>query len=285
MSAAAPPVPARPPLSPGRLALLVAAAAAILASLRLTHFNPALLLSPDSLKSMGAFAMGFVPPNLSREFLSTTLKPAVETVQLATAGVFLAFVLGFPLAMLAAGNLYLGGALFEGDPAPTRARRLLRALPYVLSRFVLNVMRSIPELVWALLFVRAVGLGPVPGILGIGVAYGGIVGKVYAEILESADVRPAIALRAAGASRPQVILYALLPQAFRTLLSYSLYRWECAMRAAVILGFVGAGGLGQQIEITMRMFEHHSAATLVIELFFLVAMSDVLSTFLRRRFG
>ncbi len=281
----APKIPPRPRASAGRFALLLAAAAAVLSSLRMTEFNPALLVSPEALKSMAGFGRGFLPPDLSPDFLLTTLRPIAETVQLATAGTALALLFGFPLSLMAAATFHLGGPLFEGDPPRGAGERSLRAAPYWASRLALNAMRSIPELIWALLFVRITGLGPAAGILGIGVAYAGIMGKVFAEIMEGADVRPTLALRAAGASRPQAVLYGVIPGSFRTLLSYSLYRWECAMRAAAILGFVGAGGLGQQIEISMRMFEHHRTATLILELFVLVALSDALSAYLRRRFG
>ncbi|MEE9275751.1 MAG: phosphate/phosphonate ABC transporter permease [bacterium] len=283
MIANAPAPPARPPLSPGRFALLIAAGAALLASLRISEVNPALLFAPDALRSMGEFGAGFLPPDLSAAYLLETLRPAAETVQLATAGTALALLLGIPLALAAAGSFSLGGPLFAGDPPAGLLRRTLRTAPYFLSRLILNFMRSIPELIWALLFVRAVGLGPTAGVIGLGIAYAGVVGKVFAEILEGTDLQPAVALRAAGASLPKAILYGVLPPAFRTLLSYTLYRWECAMRAAAILGFVGAGGLGQHIAISMRMFEHARTATLILELFLLVALTDILSARIRRR--
>ncbi len=264
--------------------MLVGALAAIIASLRMTDFNPILLTSPSALKSMADFGGGFFPPEYSAEFLTGSLKPIAETIQLATAGTILALLFGFPLSLMAASTFHLGGPLFDGDPPLGPLGRRLRASPYWISRLILNVLRSIPELIWALLFVRITGLGPAAGVLGIGVAFSGILGKVFAEIMEGADVQPAVALRSAGASRPQAILYGIIPPSYRTLLSYTLYRWECGMRAAAILGFVGAGGLGQQIEISMRMFDHHHAATLILELFLLVAMTDVVSAYVRRKF-
>ncbi len=278
-------VPSRPPLSAAKFTMLIVGVAAILASLRMTDFNPLLLASPGALKSMADFGGGFFPPEHSAEFLAASLKPVAETIQLATAGTVLALLLGFPLSFMAASSFHLGGPLFEGDPPLSPFRRKLRASPYWISRLVLNILRSIPELIWALLFVRITGLGPAAGVLGIGMAFTGILGKVFAEIMEGADVQPALALRAAGASRPQAILYGIFPPSSRTLLSYALYRWECGMRAAAILGFVGAGGLGQQIEISMRMFDHHHAATLIIELFLLVAMTDIVSAYVRRKFA
>jgi phosphonate transport system permease protein len=284
VSATAAPPP-RPPLPAGRFTILAATGAAIISSFHYTGFNPALLFYPESLGAIASFGMGFLPPDLSTGFLATTLKPALETIQLATAGMALALILGVPLALMAAGTFHLGGALFEGEPPAGGLRGTLRAAPYWISRLLLNAMRSIPELIWALLFVRLAGLGPAAGILGIGVAYAGILGKVFAEIMEGTDISPAATLVAAGSTRPRAILYGVLPGAFRTLLSYALYRWECAMRAAAILGFVGAGGLGQQIEISMRMFEHHRTATLILELFLLVALADAISAHLRRKFA
>jgi phosphonate transport system permease protein len=147
---------------------------------------------------------------------------------------------------------------------------------------VLNLCRSIPDVVWALMFVRVVGLGPFPGVLAIGVSYGGMLGKIYAEILESSPEGPIEALHAAGAGRFAILIYGFLPQVFPNLLSYSLYRWECAIRSAAILGLVGAGGLGQQIELSMRMFQYHETSTILLIVFALVTGVDHLSTVIRR---
>src|SRR5260370_41579783 len=105
------------------------------------------------------------------------------------------------------------------------------------------------------MLVRAVGLGAFPGVLAIGVAYGGMLGKVSSEIIEGVNPRPLETLQAAGASKLGIVLYGLIPQALPSLVSYTLYRWECAIRASAILGLVGAGGLGQQIEPSMRFFK------------------------------
>ena len=133
------------------------------------------------------------------------------------------------------------------------------------------------------MFVRAVGLGPFPGVLAIGVAYGGMLGKVYSEILENVNPRPLETLQAAGASRLGVILYGLVPQALPHVVAYTLYRWECAIRASAILGFVGAGGLGQQLELSMRMFLFDEVLTLLAILFVLVAAVDLISGRIRAR--
>ena len=103
-------------------------------------------------------------------------------------------------------------------------------------------LRSIPEIVWALLFVRAVGLGPTAGVLAIAITYAGMLGKVYAEIFESVDPLPARALLGSGASRLQAFFYGVLPQATGEMLSYSVYRWECAIRASVVMGLLALAG-------------------------------------------
>jgi NADPH:quinone reductase-like Zn-dependent oxidoreductase len=112
-------------------------------------------------------------------------------------------------------------------------------------RFVLIALRSIPELIWALIFVRVVGLGPTAGVLAIALTYGGMLGKVYGEILESGEAQATTTLLQNGSGRLQAFFYGLLPQNAAELTSYTVYRWECAIRSSVVLGFVGAGGLGQ----------------------------------------
>jgi phosphonate transport system permease protein len=144
------------------------------------------------------------------------------------------------------------------------------------------VLRAIPEVVWALVFVRALGLGPAAGVLALAITYGGMLGKVYAEILESVDTRPARALLEAGSGRVGALLYGLLPQAAQELASYTVYRWECAVRASVVMGFVGAGGLGQLMDQSMKMLNGGEASTILLVFLLLVLLADALSAALRR---
>jgi phosphonate transport system permease protein len=210
------------------------------------------------------------------------LAPAlVETIQISVMGTFGACLLAIPLGLLATSSLTWSGILHERRKA--RRRWLLGFFPYALARGVLSIFRSIPEFVWAFMFVRAVGLGPFPGVLAIAVAYGGMLGKVYSEILEGVDPRPLEALRANGATTFGIVMYGLLPQALPNVISYTLYRWECAIRASAILGFVGAGGLGQQVELSMRMFQFNEVITILAVLFLLVASVDLLSGKIRAR--
>ena len=256
-------------------------AASVLFSLRAAQVDPRLFFEGHALDNVARFAREAFPPRLSREFLGLMLRPAVETIQISVMGTAIAVLIGLPLGLLATSTLTWKGVLHERTSRTGRWG--LGFVPYAAARAVLSVFRSIPEYVWAFMFVRAVGLGPFSGVLAIGVAYGGMLGKVYSEILETVNTRPLETLHAAGASRLGVILYGLVPQALPNVIAYTLYRWECAIRASAILGFVGAGGLGQQLELSMRMFQFDEVLTLLTILFGLVAAVDFISGRIRAR--
>ncbi len=248
-------------------------------SLRVAQVDPRALVAGEARANVAKFVRGMFPPALSPEFLRLMAAPVIETVQISVAGTAIAVGIGLPLGLLATSTLSWSGILHERRQPSSR---VLAFLPYAASRGLLSVFRSIPEFVWAFMFVRAVGLGAFPGVLAIGVAYGGMLGKVYSEILEGVNPRPLETLQAAGAGRLGIIAYGVLPQALPGFISYTLYRWECAIRASAILGFVGAGGLGQQIELSMRMFNFSEVLTLLAILWVLVAAVDGLSGVIRR---
>jgi phosphonate transport system permease protein len=152
-------------------------------------------------------------------------------------------------------------------------------------RWALIGLRSVPELVWALVFVRVVGLGPTAGVLAIALTYGGMLGKVYGEILDSGETHATQALLRNGCGRLQAFFYALLPQNAAELTSYTVYRWECAIRSSVVLGLVGAGGLGQELDSSMKMFAGGEVATMLVVFVLLVTLADAASAALRRRLG
>jgi phosphonate transport system permease protein len=242
---------------------------------RSSEGNLGALLTADTLRAFSEFVGGFFPPAHSADFLSGIWRPLLQTVAIATVGMALALLLGVPLSLLAV-DPRLRAAL-GGRPG------LLSVLLHRAARLLLAVMRSIPEVLWALLFVRAVGLGPAAGVLALGVAYGGIVGKVFAEILESTPRGPGEALGGAGARPLAALLLGIAPAARATLASYSLYRFDCAIRASAVLGLVGAGGLGQELELSLKMLRYDEAATWVLVLFALVAAVDALSRVARWR--
>jgi phosphonate transport system permease protein len=261
--------------------LAAAFVATLAASARLAQVDPRVLVRRESLANVATFVGGMFPPRLDADFLGQMVGPALETIQISVMGMVIAVAIGFPIGLCATSSLAWRGVLHER--VGPLARWLLGIVPYALARAVLSVLRSIPEYVWAFMFVRAVGLGPFPGVLAIGVAYGGMLGKVYSEILEGVNPRPLEALHAAGGSRLGLVAYGLVPEALPHLVSYTLYRWECAIRASAILGFVGAGGLGQQLELSMRMFQFDEVVTLLAMLLVLVASVDLISARVRAR--
>ncbi len=238
-----------------------------------TKFDLIELLS--STRPMEKFVAGMFPPDLSVTTLRQTGTGILETFQMSFLGALIGAVLAFPLAALATQEPPTVGA--------SRGERLLRAIPYHLSRFVINVFRSVPDILWALVFVVAVGLGPFPGTLALAVHSTGILGKLYSETLEVVPARPVEALRATGAGSLQAFLFGRLPQAISGFTSLTLYQWECNIRSAAVLGLVGAGGIGQQIIISMNLFDYSKVATLVGATIIVVLLVDLFSAAVRRR--
>lgn len=266
----------RDPAARGRLTALLVAAVVLWPMLVITEFRPLTLFDGNSLRVMGGFLAGFLPPSLAPDFLALLLKATLETLAMATAGIALALLVGVPLGVLVTQSLSIsrigpGPGRWRGQAVRTAARGLL------------TVLRAIPEVVWALVLVRALGLGPAAGVLALAITYGGMLGKVYGEILESSDARPARCLLEAGSGRLAALFYGLLPNAAQELVSYTVYRWECAVRASVVMGFVGAGGLGQLMDQSMKMLNGGEAASILMTFLVLVLAADALSEFLRRR--
>jgi phosphonate transport system permease protein len=274
--------PETPRWNPAALLAMLIAGGALAASWQIAQVEPSLLFGAQGRRHIWAFLTGLFPPDLSPAFLQLLVIPTIETIQIAIMGTALAVIVGFPLALLATDRLCFAGIVYEMDGERSGVRRVARRSLYLAARMLLNLCRSIPDVVWALMFVRVVGLGPFPGVLAIGVSYGGMLGKIYAEILENSPEGPIEALHAAGASKSALLVYGFLPQVFPHLVSYGLYRWECAIRSAAILGLVGAGGLGQQIELSMRMFQYHETSTILIIVFVLVTAVDHLSAMIRK---
>ena len=241
----------------------------------LAEFKPRALFEAGNLRVMGDFLAAFLPPVTSAEFLGMLLKATLQTLAMATAGIALALLLAVPLAFVMTESLSISRI------GPGRGRGAGRAVRGA-ARMLLLLLRAIPEVVWALVLVRALGLGPGAGVLAIAITYGGMLGKVYAEILESSDTRPARALLEAGSGRITALLYGLLPGAAQELASYTVYRWECAVRASVVMGFVGAGGLGQLMDQSMKMLNGGEASTILLTFLLLVLLADLLSASLRR---
>jgi phosphonate transport system permease protein len=216
----------------------------------------------DAVRSILELLAGFTPPDLTPAFLRRTGWAAIETMAMSALGTLLAVVAALLFSLPGSGRL--------GRPA----RALMRAL--------LNVLRSIPELVWAAILLIAAGLGPFGGTLALAAHTAGVLGRLFADALENAAPLPEHSLRSNGASASAAFFYATLPQTLPQMLSYTLYRWENNIRAAAILGVVGAGGLGQMLKFHLSLFQMQQAATVILAMLLLVALVDAVSFALRR---
>ena len=269
--------PTRDPAWLNRLFWLSACVVLLWPIMVTAEFKPWVLFDAQSRKSTWQFLKDFLPPAVGGEFLLMVARETWRTVAVATAGITLALVIAIPLTLLSTRALSISALTGRMATVPFLIRTALR--------WLLIVLRSVPELVWALIFVRVVGLGPTSGVLAIALTYGGMLGKVYGEILESGDAHATDALMRNGASRLQAFFYGLLPQNAAEITSYTVYRWECAIRSSVVLGFVGAGGLGQEMDNSMKMFKGDEVATMLIVFMLLVALADKVSAWLRKELG
>ena len=221
------------------------------------------LFSRDGLRSMAELAVSFFPPALELPFLKKIAFAFIETLAISWLGTLLAMLAGIVLALPAAG--YWGNVW----RAPVR--------------FLLNVLRAIPELVWAAILVIAAGLGPFPGTLALALHTTGVLGRLFAESLENASPEPMAALRRNGVTAIPAFCYGTLPLITPQLTSYTLYRWENNIRAASVLGVAGAGGLGQMLYFHLSLLQYPETGTILIAMIVLVALVDAASNMLRNR--
>ncbi|MES2324182.1 MAG: ABC transporter permease [Pseudomonadota bacterium] len=260
----------------GRVTAAVVCLALLWPMLVFSEFKPWILFDLQSLSATGRYLLQFLTPAHDAPFLAMVLHQTWITVAVATAGLSLALLGAIPATLIVTERLSIS-RLGTGRMRP--AARLARQL----VRWLLVLLRSVPELVWALLLVRVVGLGPTAGVVAIALTYSGMLGKVYAEILESSDAHASDVLLANGSGRLQALLYGALPASAAELVSYTVYRWECAIRGSVVMGFVGAGGLGQRMDESNRMMAGDEVSTMLIVFVLLVAVADAVSKMLRRR--
>ncbi|MGH8728138.1 MAG: phosphonate ABC transporter, permease protein PhnE [Burkholderiales bacterium] len=221
------------------------------------------LASVSQLKQMASYAAAFFPPDFSSEFVVRTLNGAGETLAISAIGTALAALLGVLLALPASGRW---GAIWKA-----------------IFRLLLNFLRAVPELVWAAIMVLAAGLGPFAGTLALAVHTAGVLGRLFAETLENTPPEPAAALSDSGSPTSIAFLYGTLPGAVAQFTAYTLYRWEYNIRMAAVLGFVGAGGLGQMLYFSLSLFQQNQACTVIIAMLILVAIVDAASAWLRQR--
>ena len=257
----------------GIIALIVWSAIGTGADLRV-------FLRSDAWVQMGTFVKGLFPPDLSAKFLRSTLWSGVETLALSLMGTVLAVLIALPLGIVSSRTVR-SGIHGGADRRLPPSVRLLRALPYWSSTLGLNLLRSIPELFWALIFILAVGLGPFAGVLALGFHTGGVLGKLFSEVIEDVNPQPIEALQATGASMAAVLVYGIFPLALPQLVSYTLYRWEVNIRAAAIIGVVGAGGIGRDIYVAISLFHYQQLFTLLLMTLLIVTLVDYFSAWVR----
>jgi phosphonate transport system permease protein len=222
-------------------------------------------LSPEAFGRMAKFIGELFAPETSAKFLTKLLLASWETLAMSAIGTIIAAVLGLALALPASKT-------FADDRARLRGP----------TRLILNALRSIPELVWASLLLICVGLGPFAGAMALGLHTAGVLGRLFAESIENVEGGPGFALRVRGVSEAKVFWFSTLPLVIPQLLSYTLYRWENNIRAAAVLGVVGAGGLGQMLAFHMGLFQMGETSSILIAMITLVALVDIVSFASRR---
>jgi phosphonate transport system permease protein len=261
-------MPAAPPLLHARCTacwIVAGIAVLVVASFSTLDLKWAALLSADAAARMGRFLAELASPSTDPEFLLRVALASAETLAMSALGTLLAVAGGLALALPA-------------SRSPDGHQSLARGP----TRLLLNVLRSVPELAWAALLLIAAGLGPLSGTLALAFHTTGVLGRLFAEAIENTPREPADALRVQGVPGGRVFLYATLPAVLPQILSYTLYRWENNIRAAAVLGVVGAGGLGQMLAFHMGLFQMSETGSVLVAMLLLVALVDLLSYVARR---
>lgn len=216
----------------------------------------------DAWPAIAQLSREMFPPDFTR--IEKWLRPLLDTLAMSVAGTAVAVSLSLPLALLAARNT---------TPHPAI---------YHVSRFLLNLLRSIPELIMGIIFVAMVGFGALPGVLALGLHSVGMVGKFFSESIEHVDEKPIEAARAAGATPFQVVWHAVIPQVLPQLADTTIYRWEYNFRASTVLGAVGAGGIGFELIAALRVLEYAQVSAILLCILVCVTVVDSIGVLLRR---
>jgi phosphonate transport system permease protein len=227
----------------------------------IAQFTPERVLR--GLGNVGGFLAQAIPPDLSRA--PNFFWAILITFEMALVGTVLGVLLSLPVALLAANNT-----------SPNKAVRNV-------TRSTVAAVRSIPDLVWALIFVVAIGLGPAAGILTIAVDTLGFCGRFFSERIEELEPGPMEALTSTGSSQAGIVLGAVFPCAFPSFVATGLYALEKSIRSAVVLGLVGAGGIGVELSTSMRVFRYDQALTIIIMIWLVVTVTEQISSLIRRQ--
>lgn len=220
-------------------------------------------LFSDSSKYFGDILSRMLPPDFSN--FKSLIYAMFETIEIAFLGTFIAIVLSIPMGLFSAKNL-----------APNYAT-------FLIARIVIIFFRAIPEFIIAMILVIAVGFGAIPGVLALGLHTMGFLAKFYAEDIEHVNTGPIEALRSSGASKRQIIAFAVIPQIIPSFVANNLYILDRNIRMATMLGIVGAGGIGYELQSSFRMFEYQKVSAIIIIIFIAIFLIDHLSSFIRSK--
>ncbi|PPR63576.1 MAG: Phosphate-import permease protein PhnE [Alphaproteobacteria bacterium MarineAlpha4_Bin2] len=218
----------------------------------------------DGVPAIGTLFTEMFPPNFVEA--QNWVWPMIDTIAMSIAGTALSIVFSLPLGILAARNTTPNSTVYR------------------IARGILNIFRSIPELIMGIVFVAAVGFGALPGVLALGLHSIGMVGKFFSEAIEHAHEAPVEAARAAGASQIQVIAHGIMPQVIPQFADVIMYRWEYNFRASTVMGMVGAGGIGLELIASLRLMQYSDVFAILISILVMVTIVDALSAILRKRF-
>lgn len=255
-------MPTRPVMQWSTIALLAGIALLVVASFISLPLKLHEFLSTEAVRTSIEFLRGFSPPEMAPAFLKKIGLATFETLAMSAIGTLIAAFFGVLIGLPASGRFGI------------TAR--------IATRAILNVLRSIPDLVWASILLIAAGLGPFAGTLALALHTIGVLGRLFAEAFENCSPLPEQTLRTNGVNPVAAFLYSTLPQCSPQMMSYTLYRWENNIRAAAILGVVGAGGLGQMLKYHLSLFHMQQAASVIVAMLLMVAVVDAVSFLLRR---
>ena len=220
-------------------------------------------LFTDSSKYLGDILSRMVPPDFSN--FDELIYAIFETIEIAFVGTFIAIVLSIPLGLFSARNI-----------APNY-------FVYIISKTIIIFFRAIPEFIMAMILVIAIGFGAMPGVLALGLHTMGFLAKFYAEDIEHINKGPVDALKSSGATKSQIISFGVIPQILPSFVANNLYILDRNVRMATMLGIVGAGGIGYELQYSFRMFEYERVSSIMILIFFTISIIDYLSSYIRSK--
>jgi len=229
------------------------------------HLNRLLTMFP---RLGNLFGNRYYPPDIPYILDSEYLGYVYETVKMAYLGALFGIVLAIPLSWFASFNM-------------TPNKRFL----YPISRFILMLCRAVHEMIWTILFVTILGFGMLPGVMALSLFSLGFTGKLFSEEIESINRGQVEALQATGANHIQVFIYSVLPQVRVAWTGISIYTWDAAFRAATVVGFFGAGGMGWYLRRTTQQIQSHRVAAILLSIVFLVVISEIISAWARNKVG